>query len=82
VQGNYLLLLISVMLVVGLTETFADVPVRIQLTRFSESVHVWVSTDASATSLAIATPGHRILMRSAVSRCGVAQRFYYETSPR
>jgi Proteasome assembly chaperone 4 len=59
VQGNSLLLLISVMLVVGLTETFADVSVRIQLTRFSESVHVWVSTDASATSLAIATPGRR-----------------------
>jgi hypothetical protein len=47
------------MLVVGLTETFADVSVRIQLISFSESVHVWVSTDASATSLAVATPGRR-----------------------
>jgi hypothetical protein len=43
--------------VIATTETFADVRVRLQVIRMSGSVHVWASTDESAPTLALATPG-------------------------
>lgn len=41
----------------GLTETFADVQVRIQITKLTASLHVWASTGSSAPSLALSVPG-------------------------
>lgn len=49
--------LTAAMNVLGLTETFADLRVRIQITRMTGSLHVWVSSGTSAPSLAMSVPG-------------------------
>jgi hypothetical protein len=60
------------MLIVGFTEVFADVSVRIQLIRLSECVHVWVATDASSPSLALATPGRLAASSALLGGAGAA----------
>lgn len=43
--------------VIARTEDFADVRVRLQVLRLSGSAHVWASTDSSAPTLSLSTPG-------------------------
>jgi Proteasome assembly chaperone 4 len=45
--------------IVALTETFADVRVRIQVIIMRGAVHVWASTADRAPTLALAIPGRR-----------------------
>jgi hypothetical protein len=59
--------------VVALTETFADVRVRMQVLRMSGAVHVWASTADSAPTLALAIPGRRAATSTLLRGAGSEQ---------
>jgi Proteasome assembly chaperone 4 len=58
--------------VIAETADFADVRVQMQVLRLSGSVHVWASTDGSAPTLALSTPGRLAATSALIGGAGDA----------